>query len=182
VPETSFRTIDELAERCGGYCWVEQRLFELTGAWAGEEADPGLRVFLSSFSRQHGLLAAEWYDRLPVRAGVDRAALVKPPAGPLEEAFDMTAAQPDLAARVAALLGSFLPQITASYGEDLAQASPVREGPVMAVLRRAHLLAAGHQECVSKLHIDARIGTEFARRVEHLFGGVTGVLPGARAS
>jgi hypothetical protein len=157
VPEAAFRSIDELAERCGGYCWVEQCLFEVTGAWACEEADPGLRVFLSSFSRQHGLLAAEWYDRLPVRAGVDRAALVKPPAGPLQDAFDMMVAQPDLAAQVAMLVGSVLPHIMASYEEDLAQASPVSEGPVMAVLGRARLLAAGHLESACKLPIDTRI-------------------------
>jgi hypothetical protein len=139
---TVFRTIDELAERCGHYCWVEHRLFELAGAWASEDGEPALRVFLSAFSRQHGLLATEWYERLPVRAGVDRSALVVPPPGPLEGVLDVLGAEPDLNARVAGLSGVVLPQLIAAYEGHLARASPVSEGPVMAVLRHARLVAA----------------------------------------
>ena len=31
---TTFRSIGELAELCGHYCWVERRLFEVTGSRA----------------------------------------------------------------------------------------------------------------------------------------------------
>ena len=142
VTETTFRTIGELAERCGHYCWVEHRLFELAGAWAGEDSQPAIRVFLSAFSRQHGLLATEWYERLPVRAGVDRAALVLPPPGGLEGVLDGLSAEPDLKARLAGLTGVVLPQLIATYDGHLAEASPVREGTVMALLRHARLVAA----------------------------------------
>ena len=149
--ETTFRTIDELAARCGHYCWVEHRLFELAGTWAGEEAEPAIRVFLSAFSRQHGLLANEWYDRLPVRAGIDRSALVVPPPGALEGVLAGLGAEPDLSARLAGLTEMVLPQLMAAYDGHLAQASPVAEGPVMAVLRHARLMAATDLECGSTL-------------------------------
>jgi hypothetical protein len=142
VTETTFRTIGELADRCGHYCWVEHRLFELAGAWAGEEGEPAVRVFLAALSRLHGLLANEWYDRLPVRAGIDPSALVVPPPGPLEGVFAALGAEPDLRARLAGLTGVVLPQLLAAYNGHLAQASPVAEGPVMAVLRHARLVAA----------------------------------------
>ena len=91
----AWRGIDELAELIGAYCWVENRIFELSGAWAtGASTSPGgglppaLRVWCAGLSRRHGLLAACWAERLPVRAGVDRAALVCAPPGPLAGALD----------------------------------------------------------------------------------------------
>ena len=82
---TTWRGIDELAEVVGGYCWAEKRVFEVAGGWATGAGDPGLepavRVWCAGVSRRHGLLAARWAERLPVRAGVDRAALVVPPTG-----------------------------------------------------------------------------------------------------
>lgn len=90
VPEplpATYPTLEETAARNGAYCWVEHRLFALTGA---RSADPGLppalRVLLFQASAQHAAHAARWFDRLPVLATMDREALVRPygPAlGPL---------------------------------------------------------------------------------------------------
>ena len=95
----------------GAYGWVEHRIFQLTGAWAsapseGADAAPGpeLRVWCAAVSRHHGELAGRWAERLPVRAGVDPAALVVAPAGPLAGALDALAAEPDRRAAVAALV------------------------------------------------------------------------------
>jgi hypothetical protein len=82
---TDWRGIDALGETVGGYCWLEHRLFEVTGSWAvakSETAIPAeMRVFFAALSRRHGSLAERWSARLPVRAGVDASALVKPPPG-----------------------------------------------------------------------------------------------------
>ena len=83
VPERPWRGIDELARLVGAYGWVEHRIFQLTGVWAsapseGADAAPGpeLRVWCAAVSRHHGEVAGRWAERLPVRAGIDPAALV----------------------------------------------------------------------------------------------------------
>jgi hypothetical protein len=80
-------TLGQAAARHGAYRWIEQRLFELTGAWSADQAlGSALQVHLFAASAQHAAHAVRWYDRLPVLATVDRDALTKPlgPAlGPL---------------------------------------------------------------------------------------------------
>jgi hypothetical protein len=148
VPEADaatarWRGIDELAGLVGGYCWAEKRIFELAGAWATGAFDgpdglePAVRVWCAGVSRRHGLLAARWAERLPVRAGVDRAALVAPPAGPLAEAFDQVAAAPAARVGVSALIETVLPRMEAVYDAHRRTPNPVSEAPVLEVLAGA---------------------------------------------
>jgi hypothetical protein len=147
----AWRGIDELAGLVGVYCWVENRIFEVSGAWATEAGhdpdggdseggdpdgrlDPALRVWCAGVSRRHGLLAARWAERLPVRAGVDRAALVTAPAGPLAGALGAMAATPDARVGVETLVQSVFPRLRAIYGLHRRTASPVSEGSVLEVL------------------------------------------------
>jgi len=50
VPETAageargWRTIDELGALVGAYCWLEHRIFEVTGAWATGPIDEGAEL------------------------------------------------------------------------------------------------------------------------------------------
>jgi hypothetical protein len=161
VPEVeiaprTWRGIDELAELVGAYCWVENRVFELSGAWAtaasgspGGGLPPALRVWCAGLSRRHGLLAARWAERLPVRAGVDRAALVCAPPGPLADALDALADAPEARVGVAALVEAVLPCLQAVYEVHGRTATPVSEGSVLEVLAGAHRelaaeLSGGH--------------------------------------
>jgi hypothetical protein len=141
----AWRSTEQLAQRVGGLAWLEGRLFEVCGAWAtdagsvpdGASGTPAeIRVFLAGVSRHHAELAAGWQERLPVRAGVDRAALVVAPPGPAEHVFERLEAG-SLALRLFGLVEVVLPRLLQSYREDVDLASPVAEGPVIAVLRRA---------------------------------------------
>jgi hypothetical protein len=145
-----WRSIDDLAALMGAYCWLEHRLFELTGRWAAEPADregtevipAEVRVWCAACSRRHGALAGRWAAHLPVRAGVDATALVTAPEGPLEPALE------ELAANWAnggfcLLVQSVLPGLDAVYAAHLDRASPVSEAPVMEVLVEARRAAAG---------------------------------------
>jgi hypothetical protein len=150
VAAATWRGIDDLAELVGVYCWVENRIFELSGAWASEPGggaatglEPALRVWCAGVSRRHGLLAARWFERLPLRAGVDRADLVTAPAGPLAGALDAVAATPDARARVAALVLTVLPGLQAVYGAHRRTARLVSEASVLEVLTGAHRDLAG---------------------------------------
>ena len=146
----SWRGIDELAALVGAYSWVENRIFEVCGVWAtaprhadGAALDPALQVWCAEVSRRHGELAVRWAERLPLRAHVDRAALVRAPAGPLAGALDALGAGPDPRVGVAALVGSVLPGVRAVYGAHLRAASSVSEAPVLEVLAGAHRDLAG---------------------------------------
>jgi hypothetical protein len=141
----AWRGIDELAGLVGVYCWVENRIFEVSGAWATEGGhdpdgglEPALRVWCAGVSRRHGLLAARWAERLPERAGVDRAALVTAPAGPLAGALGAMAATPDARVGVETLVQSAFPRLRAIYGLHRRTASPVSEGSVLELLAEAH--------------------------------------------
>jgi hypothetical protein len=187
----SFRTIGELAERCGSYCWLENRLFELTGDWASAPAngDPEFRVLFSEMSAQHAFVAARWADRLPVRAGVDPVALVVPPSGRAVKALDLLAAESDLRARLGGLAERLLPSILQTYSGHLAVASPVAEAPVRAVLEWA---CHGVQQEIRRgrdlvRRTAASTGDEqtmaaLAARLHPLTWGSSGIFPAAWAS
>jgi hypothetical protein len=140
VAATEWRGIDELAALTGAYCWVENWIFEATGAWAsgpGDGLGPALRVWCAGVSRRHGLTAARWAERLPVRAGVDRDALVAAPVGPLAGALGVLAARPDAVAGLATVVQTVFPRLRAVYAGHRRTGSPVSEGSVLEVLRAA---------------------------------------------
>ncbi len=145
----TWRSIDELAELVGVYCWLEHRIFELTGAWASgpEGGGPPLgpeaerRVWCAAASRRHGALAGRWADHLPVRAGVDPAALVTAPVGPLAAAIEELAAS-DPTDAFGVLVETFLPWVGGVYASHQGRASVVREAPVLEVLVEARRAAA----------------------------------------
>jgi hypothetical protein len=187
----AWRGIDELAGLVGAYCWVENCIFEVTGSWATEPGhdtggvEPALRVWCAGVSRRHGLLAARWAERLPVRAGVDGAALVTAPAGPLAGALGAMAATPDARAGVETLVQSVLTRLRAIYGLHRRTASPVSEGSVLEVLAVAQqeltteistgraLLRGAHEG----LTRDAALGSQIERAFAE-----TSVFPAVPAS
>jgi len=187
----TFRSIGELAELCGHYCWVERRVFELTGSRASrpEAGEAEVRVVLSEMSARHGQFAAQWHDRLPVRAGVDAEALIVPPPGPVGEALDLIAAAPRLVLVLGGLATQFLPWLRDAYGRDLAQASPVSEAPVRALLGWG-ALSLGQEIRLAGLLLQrlapdgegARSVESFGGRVKRLLGSAADTFPGARAS
>jgi hypothetical protein len=188
----SWRGIDELASLVGAYAWVEHRIFQLTGAWAsapgrdaGASTQPALRVWCAAASRHHGELAGRWAARLPVRAGVDPAALVAAPAGHLAGVLDGLAAEPDPRAAVAAVVRAVLPRLDMAYLAHLASATPVCEAPVMDVLAAAHHLLRGEIQDGRRLTqglagvLDR--GVELAHAYERAFEE-TRVFPAVRPS
>jgi hypothetical protein len=185
-----WRGIDELARLVGTYCWLDGMVFTTTGRWAtgSGELDPSLRVWCAATSRRHGALAGCWAERLPVRAGVERGALVQAP-GPgdaFAKAADALGALTDIAAGVDVLAACVLPRTLAVYTAHLAQASPVSEAPVAEVLGRARQALAAEISEGSRL-LAAHPGgpgasaAAAARAFEHAFAAAA-VFPADRPS
>jgi hypothetical protein len=193
---TTFRSIGELAQLCGHYCWVERRIFEVTGSRASlpgtgnpETGDPEIRVVLSEMSACHGFLAAQWRERLPVRAGVDPEPLIVPPPGPVGEALDLIDSEPRLALVLEGLATQFLPWLLDRYDRYLVQASAVSEAPVRSVLEWA-ALSNGREIREAGLLLQrlapagegARSERNSGPRIQRLLKGAADTFPGARAS
>jgi hypothetical protein len=181
-----FRSIGHLADRVGAYCWVEHHLFAALGQWsANADLPPALAVHWAVAARAHGALAEAWRDRLPVRAGVDRAALVARPPGPWAEALDGLATA-DALARLDALNEVVLPRLHHEYEAHAATASPVTEGAVLVVLERCRREGSRELEAGRTLWrslSDQPSGSgDVSREIERKLGGGSGVLPGEWAS
>jgi hypothetical protein len=183
------RTLEELAEIVGHYCWVERRIFELAGRWSAATEAPETRVFFSEVAPRHAAWSAQWSDRLPVRAGIDAAALVVPPPGPADEALAALDAEPSLTSRLSGLVTVVLPGLHAGYRAHRAGASPVSERPVLAVLALIASVSPG--ETASGVAIlqrqlegsdEANSVPEFTRDFERSFGEGFRVFPAVRPS
>lgn len=109
----------------GGNCWVERRLFTLLGEWVPSTAGSDLKLMLDRHSQHCAWRAAQWWDRLPELADVDRDSLVAPPPGGLEAAL---AAMADLATPVGRLAACYrvaLPRLWSAYASHRLVASAV---------------------------------------------------------
>jgi len=188
-PPIVWRTIDDLAHAVGHYCWIEHRVFEVAGAWAGTPVGGGaeaeVRVWCAAVSRRHGDLARTWAERLPVRVGVDPAALVVAPPGPLAEAFEALGALEEQMAGVAVLAGPLLGGLDGLYARHLGSASPVSEAPVAQALAAARYVLAGEQESGERLLQGVRASGDaqplLGDAFEQSFGEM-GIFPAVRPS
>ena len=187
-----WRSIDDLAALVGAYCWLEHRLFELTGRWATEPADRGGteaipaegRVWCAASSRRHGALAGRWAEHLPVRAGVDVTALVMAPEGPLAPALEELGTNWAIGG-FCLLVQSVLPWLDGVYAAHLDQASPVSEAPVVEVLVEARRAAAveirGGQSLLQGLPAAVQPSRHARTAFERAFAG-SGIFPAVRPS
>jgi hypothetical protein len=146
------RSMEQLAGLVGRYCWAEHRLFEVTGAAAtapavvtGDSGEAECRVWFAAASRRHAAFAARWAEHLPVRAGVDRDALMAAPTGPLPGLLDEWAAtaERDPSHGLAGLVEGVLPGLAGIYGAHLEGASPASEAPVIERLVEARRAVLG---------------------------------------
>jgi hypothetical protein len=150
--------LGQAAELLGSYCFVERRLFELTGAWSVQVEPPGLAVHLDQVSQQHAWHAELWADRLPVLAGVDPASLIRPLGPAVGPVLDALAGAGTTVERLAGLYRCVLPRLLATYGRHLRWAVRATDAPVIRALRlvRTDELAAWQ---VGEAQLEALIDT-----------------------
>ena len=150
-------TIEESGRRIGHHAWVEARLFEVVGAWAGTVTEPRSRALFARQSAHHGWHVELWHGLLPALPHLADTQLVAPDSADAEIVASLAAFddRPDTADtdagdapgspdasiaagatdRLVALYRRALPTLLAAYDDHLAHTSPVADGPTMRVLR-----------------------------------------------
>jgi hypothetical protein len=127
-------TLDETARLVGGHRWLEARLFEILGGWVGSISDLDSKLLLDRHSQHHAWRADQWWDRLPVLAGVDREGFVMA-RSPAVGAFVVALAEEE--SPVERLAGAYrvaLPRLVGTYERHRSQANPASDGSVIRTL------------------------------------------------
>jgi hypothetical protein len=127
-------TLEESARLAGGHCWLERRLFEVLGGWVESTPEPAIKLLFDRHSGHHAWRAGQWWDRLPVLADVDRAALVAADRASLPEVSQSMAAAPLTVGRLAGAYRFALPRLWNRYAQHLALTRPTSDGSAMRTL------------------------------------------------
>jgi hypothetical protein len=167
-------SLDESARRAGANRWIEARLFEVAGGWVPLTAEPGVGLMLDRHSRHHAWRAAQWWDRLPVLADVDRADLCRPPTDGWAAALDHLAAIETTAGRLAALYRAVLPRLHTRYDRLHHEADDRADGSTRrtVVIVRTDLAADWHE---GEGLLEQILDTQGAEAVGFAFGAAAGV-------
>lgn len=123
----AFTDLHARARRTGQWAWLERRLFEIVGGWAGTTEDPASSVLFGEMSRRHGWHAEVFFDRLPELASVDAEQLVTSPGPATDALLAAVAAQPPVIGRLVATYRVLLPLLVTEYRSTLVTLSPVAE-------------------------------------------------------
>jgi hypothetical protein len=128
-------TLEESARLVGGHCWVERRLFEISGGWVQSTPEVEAKLMLDRHSQHHAWRARQWWDRLPVLDDVDRDSLVVPPAPAVNELMSALANVQGTPARLAGLYRVALARVHASYRAHRKRAGELADSSVIRTLK-----------------------------------------------
>lgn len=141
--------IRETARAIAGHRWIEERLFELTGSWAGEGGDAEVTRLLATQSRHHGWRAAQWEALVPALHDLDPSELEAPAAD--VALLDGLTAEEHRTVRLAGLTRVVLPEVLRRYDAHGASATEVADAPVARMLRLVVLDARSDQQAAEQL-------------------------------
>jgi hypothetical protein len=140
-------TIEDSGRRIGHHAWIEARLFEIVGRWAGTVTEPRSRALFARQSAHHAWHAELWHGLLPALPHVSDSQLVASDEVDAELVATLSALDDadggdttaGAVSRLVALQHQVLPRLLAAYDDHLAHTTPVTDGPTMRVL---HLVRA----------------------------------------
>lgn len=177
------------ARRAGSHRWSELAVWHLLGGWAPQSSAAAVIVALDVHSQHAAWRAGQWWDRLPVLAGVDRDALATPP-GPGAAAVkamgggDRTAPRSDVA-RLAAAYRVLLPRLVTGYADDHRWAALVADGPHLRTLAQVAADASADwaegEALLQSLLVTADDVADAAATVARLEGSALGDEPSEAA-
>lgn len=127
-------TLEESSRRAGAHQWAESRLFEILGSWVSTSPEPEVRLLLDCHSQHCAWRASLWWDRLPVLADVERAALCRPSDRAAEAAARHMASVSGTVGRLACAYRVALPRLWTAYERHRRAAGGVSDGSVVRTL------------------------------------------------
>ncbi|MFZ9628988.1 MAG: hypothetical protein ACO3C1_06510 [Ilumatobacteraceae bacterium] len=122
------------ARRLGHYRWVEQRLFEMLGAWATSVPEALVAVRLGVHCHQHAWHVGLWRDRFPALHDLTPEQLTVAPDERVARFLDAVAEPDDTLARVVGVYRVVLPHLVAECRAHLDHTNDVTDGPTARVL------------------------------------------------
>lgn len=150
APPAAALPLERTAALLGGYRWLEERLFGLTGLWATDDPWPAAQLLFDDLSAQHAWHAEIWTARLPVLDSIDPEVLDRPPSAEVAATLDRLEAAGRAAAggpgevpegvvltvtRLAGLARVVLPRLVVTYRRHLERTVAVTDRPVARALR-----------------------------------------------
>lgn len=127
-------TLQDSARWAGSHRWTELRLFEILGQWVTSTALPAAKLLFDGHSQHHAWRAAQWWDRLPVLAGVDRESLTTPASPELVVALEHMAGFGSVVGRLAGAYRVMLPRQWVRYQDHLDLAGAVADSSTLRTL------------------------------------------------
>ena len=131
------RSLHEMADLLGGRVWLERRLFESLGRWAGDaaedSADGAAMLHLAEASRRHGWHAQVWFDRMPELSGFDVEGRVVAPDARLVTLLDLLDGASTASRTIVRLDGYarvLLPRMIVAYRSTLEQLGAAADASV----------------------------------------------------
>ena len=158
--------IEALGGLLRGYAAMEQRLFEVLGAFAAAEPVAEAAVLFDALSQQHAWHAGLLAEQVPLVPATGEAGSAPEPAAALDGLARLEGAP----ARLAGLARVVLPRAVAGYRRHLGAAREAADAPVARALR-----------LVARDEVEAQLGAEAL--LESLLAGPggAGALEAARA-
>lgn len=126
--------LETSARLAGTHQWLESRLFEVLGAWAADAASTEVQLMFDRHSRHCAWRASQWWDRLPVLADVERAALCAPYSTALEGLVRRLSELTEPIARLAGAYRVAIPRAWTAYDSHRLVAAPPSDGSTLRTL------------------------------------------------
>ncbi len=132
--EVGFVGLHGAARIVGGWCWAEQRCFEVLGGWVRDTDHAGAKQMLARHSRHHAWRAQRWAELLPRAYSASPDSLIAPGVDD-EAVFDALAALDTVGLRMQAHYHVVYSALLMAYQTSPVVMSSLSDAPALRAIR-----------------------------------------------
>lgn len=163
------------------HAWLEERLFEVLGAWIPSTADPQVKRLVATECHHHAWRAEQLGTLLPEPWQTVPDSLRPAEPADLAPFVAALAALDGDVERVAVLAEVVLPGLAGAYDAHLARTTEAADGPLARVLRLVRFDTAGDAEAAAALLARRCADPANRARAERAVADLAPLLPAAAA-
>lgn len=123
------------ARTVGGWCWAEQRCFEVLGSWVRDTEHAAAKTMLSIHSRHHAWRAQRWAELLPRAYSSSPDELTTAPGALDRAVFDELARLATVGLRMQGHYHVVYPALLMAYRTSPIVMSPISDAPALRAIR-----------------------------------------------